>query len=144
MLRDSCVCYDCITEISYGDRALINTTHVVTWSQSGKPHMGHAALAALQDIVGNSKRAMMSCSVCAYAEPAACKGERHLCCGCVGHGGIATQTFVQRQLAAEGISRQVLGRDAVEERVYVGGGRRRRVTMGQMQDQLWRLGASCD
>jgi valyl-tRNA synthetase len=56
------------------------------------------------------------------------------------HAGIATQTQVERALAAEGTSREALGREAFIQRVWEW----REQYGGQIVEQLKRLGASCD
>ena len=63
-------------------------------------------------------------------------------CGCPGtdHAGIATQMMVERQLTAEGTSRQQLGREAFVERVWEW----KRHYGGAILDQMKRLGASVD
>ncbi|MDP2689571.1 MAG: valine--tRNA ligase, partial [Deltaproteobacteria bacterium] len=58
----------------------------------------------------------------------------------IDHAGIATQNVVERQLAAEGIDRHALGRDAFIERVW-----KWKERYGDtIINQLKRLGASCD
>src|SRR5580658_4451256 len=56
------------------------------------------------------------------------------------HAGIATQLMVERQLATEGTSRQQLGREAFETRVWEW----KRHYGGAILDQMKRLGASVD
>jgi valyl-tRNA synthetase len=56
------------------------------------------------------------------------------------HAGIATQMVVERQLNAEGLSRQDLGRDAFVERVWAW----KAESGGTIGRQLRRLGASVD
>ena len=56
------------------------------------------------------------------------------------HAGIATQAQVERLLAEEGTSRQELGREEFERRVW----QWREDYGGQIINQLKRLGASCD
>ncbi|MGB6689287.1 MAG: valine--tRNA ligase [Terracidiphilus sp.] len=56
------------------------------------------------------------------------------------HAGIATQMLVERQLDAEGTSRQQLGREAFEARVWEW----RRHYGGNILNQMKRLGASVD
>ncbi len=56
------------------------------------------------------------------------------------HAGIATQTQVENLLASEGTSRQELGREEFERRVW----QWREDYGGQIISQLKRLGASCD
>jgi valyl-tRNA synthetase len=56
------------------------------------------------------------------------------------HAGIATQKQVERQLLAEGTSREQLGREAFVERVW----KWRELYGGTIIDQYKRLGATCD
>src|SRR5689334_911683 len=56
------------------------------------------------------------------------------------HAGIATQMMVERQLAAEGCSRQKLGREAFVKRVWEW----KKHYGGAIQAQMKRLGASVD
>jgi valyl-tRNA synthetase len=56
------------------------------------------------------------------------------------HAGIATQTQVEQLLVSEGTSREELGREAFQERVW----RWRERYGGTIIEQLKRLGASCD
>ena len=56
------------------------------------------------------------------------------------HAGIATQMMVERQLTAEGTTRQQLGREAFEARVWEW----KRHYGGAILDQMKRLGASVD
>ncbi len=56
------------------------------------------------------------------------------------HAGIATQTQVERQLEEEGSSREQLGRERFEQRVWEW----RQEHGGTIIEQLKRLGASCD
>ena len=56
------------------------------------------------------------------------------------HAGIATQNVVERQLAAEGLSKGDLGREAFVERVWTYVDQ----TGGQILEQLKAIGCSCD
>jgi len=56
------------------------------------------------------------------------------------HAGIGTQVVVERQLAAEGITRQKIGRDAFEERIW----RWKQESGGTIKEQMIQLGESCD
>ena len=58
----------------------------------------------------------------------------------VDHAGIATQMVVERQLEAEGTSREQIGRDAFEERVW----QWKDKSGNKITQQLRRLGASVD
>jgi valyl-tRNA synthetase len=56
------------------------------------------------------------------------------------HAGIATQMVVERQLAAEGIDRRAMGREAFEARVW----KWKAESGGTIKRQMVQLGASCD
>src|SRR5204863_8174643 len=56
------------------------------------------------------------------------------------HGGIATQTVVERMFAKEGTDRNAIGREAFIERVWQWVNQYK----SRIQDQHRRLGASCD
>ncbi len=68
------------------------------------------------------------------------RGERTLWLPGMDHAGIATQFVVERMLAKEGIKRQDLGREEFERRVW----KWKAESGGVIQDQMIRLGASCD
>ena len=92
---------------------------------TGRLHIGHALVNTLIDIVTRWKR--MS-------------GFDALFLPGTDHAGIATQMIAERQLAAEGTSRQELGREKFEERVW-----KLKYDHGsQIREQLERLGVSCD
>ena len=67
-------------------------------------------------------------------------GDRALWLPGTDHAGIATQMMVERQLAAEGKTRQELGREAFVERVWEW----KQHYGGAILDQMKRLGASVD
>ncbi len=92
---------------------------------TGVLHMGHALNNTLQDILARWKR------MCGYEV---------LWMPGTDHAGIATQNVVEKQLAAEGLDRHAIGREAFVERVW----RWREESGGQIIQQLKRLGASCD
>ena len=92
---------------------------------TGNLHMGHALNNTLQDIMIRFHRM---------------KGENVLWVPGMDHAGIATQNVVERQLAAEGTSREELGRDKFVERVW----QWKEQYGGNIINQLKRLGASCD
>ena len=56
------------------------------------------------------------------------------------HAGIATQVVVERQLAAEGLTREQLGREEFERRVW----QWKAESGGKIKEQMIRLGVSCD
>jgi len=68
------------------------------------------------------------------------RGHRTLWLPGMDHAGIATQYVVERQLAAQKIRRQDLGREEFERRVW----QWRMESGGQIKEQMIRLGASCD
>src|SRR6266542_1006231 len=92
---------------------------------TGRLHIGHALVNALQDIVVRWKR--MS-------------GFNTLWLPGTDHAGIATQMMVDRDLTSQGISRFDLGRDKFVERVW-----QWKEKYGyEIIEQLKRLGASAD
>ena len=92
---------------------------------TGSLHMGHAFTFTLQDILIRYKRM---------------DGFNALWMPGTDHAGIATQYVVERQLAAEGKTKEDLGREGFVERVWQWKGE----SGGQIIGQLKRLGASCD
>jgi valyl-tRNA synthetase len=92
---------------------------------TGSLHIGHALNNTLQDILVRWKRM---------------EGFNVLWQPGTDHAGIATQVVVERQLAAEGTSREALGREAFVQRVW----KWREESGGTILRQLRRLGASCD
>ncbi|HEY2652519.1 MAG TPA: valine--tRNA ligase, partial [Solirubrobacteraceae bacterium] len=92
---------------------------------TGSLHMGHAYQDAVMDVL--TRRHRMS-------------GQRTKWILGTDHAGIATQTQVERLLVAEGTSREALGREAFERRVW----QWREDYGGQIIGQLKRFGASCD
>ncbi len=92
---------------------------------TGSLHMGHALSFTLQDVLIRYQRA---------------RGNDALWQPGTDHAGIATQMVVERQLAAQGIQRADLGRDAFVERVW----QWKAESGGTITNQLRRLGASAD
>ena len=92
---------------------------------TGSLHMGHAYQDAVMDAL--IRRHRMT-------------GQRTKWILGTDHAGIATQTQVERLLESEGTSREALGREAFEQRVW----RWREEYGGQIIEQLKRFGASCD
>jgi valyl-tRNA synthetase len=92
---------------------------------TGSLHMGHAFDLTLQDILIRYKRM---------------DGYNALWMPGTDHAGIATQYVVERQLAAEGKTKEDLGRDAFVQRVW----HWKEESGGTIIRQLKRLGASCD
>ncbi|GAB0491634.1 hypothetical protein MMPV_002888 [Pyropia vietnamensis] len=92
---------------------------------TGGLHMGHAMFVALEDILVRYHRM---------------KGHATLWLPGTDHAGIATQLLVERSLAADGLDRETMGRDAFLERVWEW----KRTKGGYITQQLRRLGASCD
>jgi valyl-tRNA synthetase len=92
---------------------------------TGELHMGHALTDTVEDILIRWHRM---------------KGDPTLWVPGVDHAGIATQNVVEKQLAKEGLTRQDLGRDAFEERIWHWVHRYRPIISNQHR----RLGASAD
>jgi valyl-tRNA synthetase len=92
---------------------------------TGSLHMGHALDNTLQDVVVRLKRM---------------DGFNTLWVPGTDHAGIATQVVVERQLAADGTTRDAIGRDEFLRRVW----RWKEESGGTIIRQLKRLGASCD
>jgi valyl-tRNA synthetase len=92
---------------------------------TGSLHLGHALDNTLQDILVRMKRM---------------DGYNALWVPGTDHAGIATQYVVERQLAAEGRSKEDVGREAFVARVWDW----KQQSGGTIIRQLKRLGASCD
>ena len=92
---------------------------------TGVLHVGHALNNTLQDVLVRFKRM---------------QGYNVLWLPGTDHAGIATQNVVERQLAAENVSRHDIGREKFVERVW----QWKEESGGQIINQLKRLGCSCD
>ncbi len=92
---------------------------------TGSLHMGHALNNTLQDVLIRLKRM---------------DGFNTLWVFGTDHAGIATQNVIERQLRAEGRTKEDLGREAFVARVW----QWREQSGGHIVTQLKRLGASCD
>jgi valyl-tRNA synthetase len=92
---------------------------------TGSLHMGHALTFTLQDVLIRWRRM---------------QGRDALWQPGTDHAGIATQMVVERLLAAEGLSREQLGREAFLARVW----QWKEQSGGEITRQLRRLGASLD
>jgi valyl-tRNA synthetase len=92
---------------------------------TGALHMGHALNGSIQDAIVRVQRM---------------KGRRTKWILGTDHAGIATQVQVEKQLVAEGTSREKIGRDAFVERVW----KWREQYGGTIVNQYKRLGASAD
>jgi valyl-tRNA synthetase len=92
---------------------------------TGSLHMGHAYQDAVMDALIRLHRM---------------RGQRTKWILGTDHAGIATQTQVERLLESEGTSREALGREEFERRVW----RWREEYGGVIIEQLKRFGASCD
>ncbi|MEQ8328919.1 MAG: valine--tRNA ligase [Longimicrobiales bacterium] len=88
-------------------------------------HMGHGLNNTIQDVLIRWRRM---------------QGRASLWVPGTDHAGIATQNVVERQLAAEGKTRDDLGREAFVERVWDFVGE----TGGAILEQLKSIGCSCD
>jgi valyl-tRNA synthetase len=92
---------------------------------TGALHMGHGLTYAIQDCIIRWKR------MCGY---------NTLWLPGTDHAGIATQMLVERKLAAEGLSREGLGREAFLEKVWEWKGQYH----GRITEQSRRMGISVD
>jgi valyl-tRNA synthetase len=92
---------------------------------TGSLHMGHALNDTLQDVLIRMKRM---------------DGFNTLWQPGTDHAGIATQVVVERQLAAEGKTKEDVGREAFLQRVWAW----KEQSGGTIIRQLKKLGASCD
>eukprot|EP00899_Mesostigma_viride_P026702 jgi/Mesvir1/7216/Mv19035-RA.2 len=92
---------------------------------TGRLHMGHAMTVALEDIIARYYRM---------------KGRKVLYLPGIDHAGIATQLVVEKMLAAEGVKRLDLGRDAFVAKVWEW----KEKYGGAIASQQRYLGASCD
>lgn len=92
---------------------------------TGALHLGHPMFVTIEDIMVRYHRM---------------KGVPTLWVPGTDHAGIATQLQVEKLLATEGTSRQELGREAFEARVWEW----KEKYGGEISRQLRRLGASCD
>lgn len=92
---------------------------------TGNLHMGHALDETLQDILIRYHRM---------------RGDNTLWLPGTDHAGIATQNVVEKALAAEGLTRQALGRAEFVKRVW----QWKEKYGSNIVRQLRRLGASCD
>ncbi len=92
---------------------------------TGRLHMGHMLNQTEMDILTRWHRM---------------KGDTAVWVPGTDHAGIATQMMVERQLAAEGSSREALGREAFTEKVW----QWKEQYGGAITDQMRRLGASVD
>ncbi|WP_174275402.1 valine--tRNA ligase [Sphingomonas bacterium] len=92
---------------------------------TGSLHIGHALDNTLQDILVRHARL---------------QGKDALWVVGTDHAGIATQMVVERAIAAQGLTRQEMGREAFLAHVWEW----KAASGGQITRQLRRLGASCD
>ncbi|MDT5038965.1 MAG: valyl-tRNA synthetase [Micromonosporaceae bacterium] len=92
---------------------------------TGSLHVGHALDLTIQDALIRRKRM---------------QGYEAVWVPGMDHAGIATQNVVERQLAADGLSRHDLGRDAFVERVW----QWKAESGGRILGQIRRLGLSVD
>jgi valyl-tRNA synthetase len=92
---------------------------------TGSLHMGHALDQAIQDLIIRRKRM---------------QGYAALWLPGTDHAGIATQNVVERELAAEGLTRDDLGREAFIDQVW----QWKAVSGGRITEQIRRMGFSTD
>ncbi|WP_461208891.1 valine--tRNA ligase [Desulfocurvus sp. DL9XJH121] len=92
---------------------------------TGQLHIGHALNLTLQDILCRHARQL---------------GKKVLWVPGMDHAGIATQNVVERKLAAEGLSREDLGREKFVEQVWEW----KEEYGGKILNQIRRMGASVD
>jgi valyl-tRNA synthetase len=92
---------------------------------TGALHMGHALNGSMQDALARMNRM---------------RGRNTLWTLGTDHAGIATQAVVEKELKAEGKTRQGLGREAFVERVWAW----KEEYGSRIVEQYKRLGASCD
>ena len=88
-------------------------------------HIGHALNNTLQDIMIRWKRSM---------------GREAEWLPGIDHAGIATQVVVEKSLAKEGLSRQKIGREKFQQRVWAW----KEEKFDRIINQLKRIGCSCD
>jgi valyl-tRNA synthetase len=92
---------------------------------TGSLHMGHGLVLAIEDVLIRYHRML---------------GKRTKWIFGTDHAGIATQRVVEKQLEAEGTTREAIGREAFIERVWEW----RRQYGSRIVEQTQRMGASCD
>ena len=92
---------------------------------TGSLHMGHALNLSIQDAIIRRRRML---------------GDAVLWVPGMDHAGIATQNVVERELAAEGLTRHEVGREAFLETVWAWKAR----SGGRITEQIRRLGFSTD
>ncbi len=92
---------------------------------TGVLHMGHAFNQTIMDALTRYHRM---------------RGDNTLWLPGTDHAGIATQIVVERQLEAQGTSRETLGREKFQEKVWVW----KEQSGATITEQMRRLGASCD
>lgn len=92
---------------------------------TGELHIGHALFTALEDLMTRYERM---------------RGKAALWVPGTDHAGIATQLQVEKMLREEGTSRHDIGREEFLNRIW----QWKEEKGGRIQEQLRRLGASCD
>ncbi|MBN2203622.1 MAG: valine--tRNA ligase [Thermoleophilia bacterium] len=92
---------------------------------TGNLHMGHALNGTIQDVLIRYHRML---------------GENACWLPGTDHAGIATQNVVEKQLRAQGLTKEDVGREGFAERVWAW----RREYGGNIINQLKRLGCACD
>jgi valyl-tRNA synthetase len=92
---------------------------------TGELHMGHALNGTMQDVLARTRRM---------------QGRNTFWILGTDHAGIGTQVVVEKQLAEDGLSREEIGREAFERRVWEW----RELYGSRIIEQYKRLGSSCD
>jgi valyl-tRNA synthetase len=92
---------------------------------TGELHMGHALNGTMQDVLVRMRRMQGRNTLWAFGTD---------------HAGIGTQVVVEKQLAAEGLTREQLGREEFERRVW----QWKEHYGSRIVEQYKRIGASCD
>ena len=92
---------------------------------TGSLHMGHAFTTALIDTIVRFQRL---------------RGKNVLCLPGTDHASIAVQTILEKQLKAEGLNKELIGREAFLERAWAW----KAESGGTIVSQLRRLGYSVD
>ncbi|MGH9656811.1 MAG: valine--tRNA ligase, partial [Bryobacteraceae bacterium] len=112
-------------DVKTADRARVFSIVIPPPNVTGSLHIGHMLEHTIMDVAVRWHRM---------------RGETALWIPGTDHAGIATQMVVERQLAAEGLTRQGLGREEFERRVW----QWKEEYGGRINEQIRREGASVD